>query len=174
MCLFVRQRERKWNKKVNNISCRWLKNSNNYVFFKTHYNGLSIVTLASSGCLIYRWSLSLMSWSKFLLCFFFNKPITIVMIYSTHPFSFSYITILFSFVIDEIKRFMEEVKTLGYQDKPPYERLRSILQAGLKSIQAKDDGKLDFTTVNGTTSPHAQVNSHANSEFCSLLLRLFV
>lgn len=78
--------------------------------------------------------------------------------YSTHPFSFNHITILLSCVIDEIQRFMEEVKTLGYQDKPPYERLRSILQAGLKSIQAKDDGKLDFTTVNGTTSPHAQVN----------------
>uniref|UniRef100_A0A667XTB4 non-specific serine/threonine protein kinase n=1 Tax=Myripristis murdjan TaxID=586833 RepID=A0A667XTB4_9TELE len=45
---------------------------------------------------------------------------------------------------DEIQTFMEEVKTLGYQDKPPYEKLRSILQAGLKAIHAKDDGKLEF------------------------------
>lgn len=51
---------------------------------------------------------------------------------------------------DEIQRFMEEVKKLSYEDKPPYDALRSILQAGLKSIRAKDDGKLDFSTVNGT------------------------
>uniref|UniRef100_A0A8C4FH94 non-specific serine/threonine protein kinase n=1 Tax=Dicentrarchus labrax TaxID=13489 RepID=A0A8C4FH94_DICLA len=50
---------------------------------------------------------------------------------------------------DEIQRFMEEVKSLGYQDKPPYEKLRSILRAGLKAIQAKDNGKLEFTPVIG-------------------------
>ncbi|XP_035985860.1 serine/threonine-protein kinase VRK1 [Fundulus heteroclitus] len=49
----------------------------------------------------------------------------------------------------EIQVFMEEVMSLGYNDKPPYERLRSILQNGLKSIQAKDDSKLEFTPVNG-------------------------
>ncbi|KAM9341757.1 serine/threonine-protein kinase VRK1 isoform 2-T3 [Symphorus nematophorus] len=54
---------------------------------------------------------------------------------------------------DEIQRFMEEVKSLGYQDKPPYDKLRSILQAGLKAAQAKDDGKLEFTPVNGAVSP---------------------
>uniref|UniRef100_A0A8C6UJF3 non-specific serine/threonine protein kinase n=1 Tax=Neogobius melanostomus TaxID=47308 RepID=A0A8C6UJF3_9GOBI len=53
---------------------------------------------------------------------------------------------------DELQRFMEEVKKLDYQEKPPYDTLRSILQAGLKSIQAKDDGKLVFNVVNGTTS----------------------
>lgn len=53
---------------------------------------------------------------------------------------------------DELQRFMEEVKKLGYQDKPSYDTLRSILQTGLKSIQAKDNGKLEFNTVNGTTS----------------------
>lgn len=53
---------------------------------------------------------------------------------------------------DEIQRFMQEVKALGYHDKPPYEKLRSILQAGLKAIQAKDDGKMEFTTVNGAAS----------------------
>ncbi|XP_045919117.1 serine/threonine-protein kinase VRK1 isoform X1 [Micropterus dolomieu] len=53
---------------------------------------------------------------------------------------------------DEIQRFMEEVKSLGYQDKPPYDKLRSILQAGLKAIQAKDDGKLEFTPVSGAVS----------------------
>lgn len=53
---------------------------------------------------------------------------------------------------------MEEVKSLGYQDKPSYEKLRSILHAGLKAIQAKDDSKLAFTPVSGVVSPPAQVN----------------
>lgn len=53
---------------------------------------------------------------------------------------------------DELQRFMEEVKKLGYQDKPPYDALRSVLQTGLKNIQAKDDGKLEFRAVNGTAS----------------------
>ncbi|KAM3871286.1 serine/threonine-protein kinase VRK1 [Diretmus argenteus] len=48
---------------------------------------------------------------------------------------------------DELQRFMEEVKALGYKDKPPYEKLRSILQAGLKAVHGKDDGKLEFNTV---------------------------
>ncbi|XP_071755247.1 serine/threonine-protein kinase VRK1 isoform X1 [Centroberyx gerrardi] len=54
---------------------------------------------------------------------------------------------------DEIQRFMEEVKTLGYHDKPLYEKLRSILQAGLKAIQAKDDGKLEFNTPLSAAGP---------------------
>ncbi|KAM8833009.1 serine/threonine-protein kinase VRK1 isoform 1-T2 [Synchiropus picturatus] len=45
----------------------------------------------------------------------------------------------------EIQKFLEEVKALGYQDKPPYGRLRAILQQGLTKIHAKDDDKLDFT-----------------------------
>lgn len=57
---------------------------------------------------------------------------------------------------------MEEVKSLGYQDKPPYEKLRSILQAGLKSIQAKDNGKLEFAATNGAASPRAQVGTHSD------------
>ncbi|XP_047467912.1 serine/threonine-protein kinase VRK1 [Mugil cephalus] len=57
---------------------------------------------------------------------------------------------------DEIKRFMEEVKSMGYQDKPPYEKLRSILQAGLKTIQAKDDNKLEFTPVSGAAASPAK------------------
>ncbi|XP_041668758.1 serine/threonine-protein kinase VRK1 [Cheilinus undulatus] len=56
----------------------------------------------------------------------------------------------------EIQRFMEEVKSLGYQDKPAYDKLRFILQDGLKSIQAKDDGKLEFAAVNGAAPPSAQ------------------
>ena len=45
---------------------------------------------------------------------------------------------------------MEEVKTLSYTDKPAYQKLRSILEAGLKSIGAKDDDKLEFSSsVNG-------------------------
>lgn len=57
---------------------------------------------------------------------------------------------------DELQRFMEEVKTLGYQDKPAYDKLRSILQDGLKSIGAKDDGKLEFTAVNGAARSPAK------------------
>ncbi|XP_039994146.1 serine/threonine-protein kinase VRK1 isoform X1 [Xiphias gladius] len=57
---------------------------------------------------------------------------------------------------DEIQKFMEEVKSLGYQDRPPYEKLRTILQTGLKTIRAKDDGKLEFAPVNGAVSPPAQ------------------
>ncbi|XP_068574145.1 serine/threonine-protein kinase VRK1 isoform X1 [Cebidichthys violaceus] len=56
----------------------------------------------------------------------------------------------------EIQRFMEEVKSVGYQDKPPYKKLRSILQAGLDDIQTKDDGKLKFTPVSGGVSPVAK------------------
>ncbi|XP_075963967.1 serine/threonine-protein kinase VRK1 isoform X1 [Anarhichas minor] len=59
----------------------------------------------------------------------------------------------------EIQKFMEEVKSVGYQDKPPYEKLRSILQAGLADIKAKDDGKLKFTPVSGAVSPPAQKTS---------------
>nr|XP_020471375.1 serine/threonine-protein kinase VRK1 isoform X1 [Monopterus albus] len=56
----------------------------------------------------------------------------------------------------EIQNFMEEVKSLGYQDRPPYEKLRSILQAGLKSMQAKDDGKLEFIPGKAGLSPPAK------------------
>ena len=63
-------------------------------------------------------------------------------------------------VADEIQRFMEEVKSLSYEDKPPYEKLRSILKAGLKAVQAKDDGKLEFTPVNGAVPPPAKVSTH--------------
>lgn len=55
---------------------------------------------------------------------------------------------------DEIQQFMEEVKALGYQDKPPYERLRSILQAGLRS---KDDGRLDFPAATASEPPPSRV-----------------
>ncbi|XP_027132582.1 serine/threonine-protein kinase VRK1-like isoform X2 [Larimichthys crocea] len=64
--------------------------------------------------------------------------------------------VLLCCVADEIQRFMEEVKSLEYQDKPPYDKLRSILQAGLKAVQAKDDGKLEFTPANGAVPPPAK------------------
>uniref|UniRef100_A0A3B4Z9N1 non-specific serine/threonine protein kinase n=1 Tax=Stegastes partitus TaxID=144197 RepID=A0A3B4Z9N1_9TELE len=63
----------------------------------------------------------------------------------------------------EIQKFMEKVESLDYKEKPPYEELRSILQAGLKSIQAKDDGKLEFTAVNGAVSAPAQVSTQAET-----------
>ncbi|XP_055017549.1 serine/threonine-protein kinase VRK1 [Boleophthalmus pectinirostris] len=53
----------------------------------------------------------------------------------------------------ELQKYLEEVKTLGYQEQPPYDKLRSILQTGLKTLQAKDDGKLEFSSVNGAASP---------------------
>uniref|UniRef100_A0A3P9AUD2 non-specific serine/threonine protein kinase n=1 Tax=Maylandia zebra TaxID=106582 RepID=A0A3P9AUD2_9CICH len=56
-------------------------------------------------------------------------------------------------VADEIQRFMEEVKSLGYTAKPPYDKLRSILQAGLKTIGPKEDGKLEFTSASGAAAP---------------------
>ncbi|MBN3323566.1 VRK1 kinase, partial [Atractosteus spatula] len=54
---------------------------------------------------------------------------------------------------DEMIKFMEEVKSLGYTDRPPYQKLRVILQAGLKSIGSSDDDKLDFSvSANGPAS----------------------
>ena len=60
---------------------------------------------------------------------------------------------------------MEEVKSLSYTDKPAYQKLRSILQAGLKSIGAKDDDKLDFSTqVNGAgPSSPVKVSIHTHT-----------
>ncbi|XP_028825834.1 serine/threonine-protein kinase VRK1 isoform X2 [Denticeps clupeoides] len=50
----------------------------------------------------------------------------------------------------EMVKFMEEVRRLGYNDKPAYEKLRTILQDGLKSVGAGANDKLDFSmTVNG-------------------------
>ena len=57
-------------------------------------------------------------------------------------------------------KFMEEVKSLGYTDKPDYQKLRSILQQGLKSIGATDDDKLDFSvSVNGAGPSAAKVKA---------------
>lgn len=64
---------------------------------------------------------------------------------------------LLLFLLDELQQFLEEVKVLGYQDKPPYERLRSILQAGLRSLQSRDDGRLDFTAASGSSTSRVQV-----------------
>lgn len=58
---------------------------------------------------------------------------------------------------DELVKFMEEVKRLGYSDKPPYDKLRTILLDGLKSIGASADDKLNFAvTTNGIASPKAK------------------
>uniref|UniRef100_A0A3B4AJX6 non-specific serine/threonine protein kinase n=1 Tax=Periophthalmus magnuspinnatus TaxID=409849 RepID=A0A3B4AJX6_9GOBI len=53
----------------------------------------------------------------------------------------------------ELQRYLEEVKKLGYHDRPPYDKLRSIFQAGLKALKTEDDGKLEFSSVNGAASP---------------------
>lgn len=67
---------------------------------------------------------------------------------------------------------MEEVKSLGYKDTPPYKKLRSILQNGLKSIQAKDDGQLEFTPVSRVTTPPAKVSTHTHTHLHTPILRL--
>lgn len=54
---------------------------------------------------------------------------------------------------EELLKFMEEVKTLGYTDKPDYPKLRGILQQGLKSIGATDDDKLDFSASVSAAGP---------------------
>lgn len=55
---------------------------------------------------------------------------------------------------------MQEVKALGYTDKPDYAKLRGILQQGLKSIGATDDKKLDFgMSTNGAGQPSVKVRA---------------
>ncbi|KAF4083679.1 hypothetical protein AMELA_G00119560 [Ameiurus melas] len=54
---------------------------------------------------------------------------------------------------EELLKFMEEVKKLGYTDKPDYPKLRGILQQGLKSIGAADDDKLDFSASVSAAGP---------------------
>ncbi|KAK3537898.1 hypothetical protein QTP70_022439 [Hemibagrus guttatus] len=56
---------------------------------------------------------------------------------------------------DEMIKFMEEVKTLGFTDKPDYGKLRSILQQGLKSCGSTDDDKLDFAAAVSGAGPSA-------------------
>lgn len=52
----------------------------------------------------------------------------------------------------EMGKFMQEVKVLGYTDRPDYDKLRGILQQGLKSIGSTDDKKLDFGVATNSTS----------------------
>lgn len=54
----------------------------------------------------------------------------------------NYVTLL-----DEIAKYMETVKLLGYAEKPLYQNLRDTLLQGLKAIGSKDDGKLDLSPV---------------------------
>lgn len=69
---------------------------------------------------------------------------------------------LFSWIVDEIQKFIEEVKSLGYKEKPKYEVLACILKAGLKAIRAKDDGKLEFTPPARPLS-RAKVRMHVHT-----------
>ena len=52
-----------------------------------------------------------------------------------------------------MEKFLEEIKLLGYTDRPEYDVLRDILQAGLKAVGAKDDGKLVFTAAANGDAP---------------------
>lgn len=58
---------------------------------------------------------------------------------------------------------MKEIKSLGYKDKPNYEKLRSIMQTGLKTIHSKDGDKLEFGPLNGAVSLNAQVSTHSDT-----------
>lgn len=59
-----------------------------------------------------------------------------------------------------MKKFMQEVKALGYTDKPDYAKLRGILQQGLKTIGVSDDKKLDFgVSTNGAGQPPVKVRA---------------
>ncbi|KAK1793144.1 hypothetical protein P4O66_011557 [Electrophorus voltai] len=56
----------------------------------------------------------------------------------------------------EMTKFMEEVKSLGYTDKPDYQKLRSILQQGLKAVGGDGD-RLDFLPAgSGVGESHAK------------------
>uniref|UniRef100_A0A8C9QY71 non-specific serine/threonine protein kinase n=1 Tax=Scleropages formosus TaxID=113540 RepID=A0A8C9QY71_SCLFO len=68
----------------------------------------------------------------------------------------------FKFPSGEMLKFMEEVKSLGYTDKPNYQKFRAILQEGLKSIGATDDDKLDFSVVSGSRKFSKQVRTPLN------------
>ncbi|XP_040268217.1 serine/threonine-protein kinase VRK1 isoform X1 [Bufo bufo] len=58
---------------------------------------------------------------------------------------------------DEITKYMEAVAALDYTAKPQYQKLRDLLLQGLKSLGAKDDGKLDFSSAqNGDVPVKAQ------------------
>ncbi|XP_053330653.1 serine/threonine-protein kinase VRK1 isoform X2 [Spea bombifrons] len=57
---------------------------------------------------------------------------------------------------DEIGRYMELVKELGYSDQPSYQKLRDVLLQGLKALGAKDDGKLDFSQAQNGDVPHKE------------------
>ncbi|KAG8561544.1 hypothetical protein GDO81_015385, partial [Engystomops pustulosus] len=54
---------------------------------------------------------------------------------------------------DEIAKYMETIASIGYVEKPQYQKLRDILLQGLKALGAKDDGKLDFSSVQNGGGP---------------------
>ncbi|XP_071972163.1 serine/threonine-protein kinase VRK1 isoform X2 [Engystomops pustulosus] len=54
---------------------------------------------------------------------------------------------------DEIAKYMEAIASIGYVEKPQYQKLRDILLQGLKALGAKDDGKLDFSSVQNGGGP---------------------
>ncbi|XP_073683178.1 serine/threonine-protein kinase VRK1 isoform X1 [Garra rufa] len=66
---------------------------------------------------------------------------------------------------EEMKKFMQEVKGLGYTDKPDYAKLRGVLQQGLKTIGATDDKKLDFgVSTNGSGPPSVKTPKRKKAE----------
>lgn len=81
-------------------------------------------------------------------------------------FTWLFTTVVF-WVVDEIQKFIEEVNSLGYKEKPRYEKLACILKNGLKTIQAKDDGKLDFTPPSGALSAPVKVHIHMRTYMVS-------
>lgn len=54
------------------------------------------------------------------------------------------VEILFVFIVGFISRFLEAVAKLKFEEKPDYDKFRSILRQGLKDAGLADDGKLSF------------------------------
>lgn len=79
----------------------------------------------------------------------------------------SYYWFVWCLFSDEIQKFLEEVKSLGYKEKPKYEVLACILRTGLKAIHAKDDGRLEFTPHPTPTMVRVHMHMDTHMLFCS-------
>ena len=55
-------------------------------------------------------------------------------------------------VLDEIVKYLQYVKTLGYTDEPNYSKCKDFFVQALKKHGWKNDGKLDFTAEKKTAA----------------------
>ena len=54
--------------------------------------------------------------------------------------------------LDEIVKYLQYVKTLGYTDEPNYSKCKDFFVQALKKHGWKNDGKLDFTAEKKTAA----------------------